>query len=93
MGWKDRLWFLGPHEKPLYDTNGNIGPTVWLNGRIVGAWGQPEGGAVVYRLLEDVTKAEQKLINAERARLEEWLEGTVVMPRFPAPLQKELAGR
>lgn len=93
MGWKEREWFLGPHQKVLYDTNGNIGPTVWLNGRIVGAWGQREGGVVVHRLLEDVARPEQGLIDAERARLEEWLDGTVVMPRFPTPLQKELAGR
>ncbi|NND02178.1 MAG: winged helix DNA-binding domain-containing protein [Acidimicrobiia bacterium] len=93
MGWKERTWFLGSHQDALFDRNGNIGPTVWANGRIVGAWGQRDGGIVLYRLLETVTRAEQKLIDAKRDRLEDWLGGTVVMPRFPAPLQKELAAR
>ncbi len=92
MGWKERSWFLGPHQETLFDRNGNVGPTVWANGRIVGAWGQIESGRVVYELVEPVTKTEQRLIDSHRGRLESWLDGTVVMPRFPAPLQKQLAG-
>lgn len=91
MGWKERTWFLGPHQDTLFDRNGNIGPTVWVNGRIVGAWGQLQGGSVVHELVESVTNAEQRMIDKQRSRLETWLDGTVVMPRFPAPLQKQLA--
>jgi hypothetical protein len=40
MGWKLRDWFLGPHGGALFDTNGNIGPSVWWAGAIVGGWGQ-----------------------------------------------------
>lgn len=54
MGWKQREWFLGPHREPLFDRNGNIGPTVWWNGRIVGGWGVRRGGEIAWRLLEDV---------------------------------------
>ena len=35
MGWLDRGWFLGDHEKALFDRTGNVGPTVWLDGRVV----------------------------------------------------------
>ena len=38
MGWKERAWFLGGHQHALFDVNGNAGPTVWCNGRIVGGW-------------------------------------------------------
>ena len=29
MGWRDRDWYLGDHAGPLFDRNGNAGPTVW----------------------------------------------------------------
>ena len=54
MGWKERGWYLGPHRGPLFDRNGNAGPTVWVGGRAVGAWSQRDGGEVVTRLLEPV---------------------------------------
>ena len=54
MGWKERDWYLGEHAALLFDSNGNVGPTVWSDGRIVGGWGSGEDGEVVYRLLEDI---------------------------------------
>jgi len=36
MGWKERDWYLGSHRAQLFDTAGNAGPTVWVDGRIVG---------------------------------------------------------
>ena len=54
MGWKERDWYLGPHGPTLFDTNGNAGPTVWWDGRVVGGWSQRRDGEIVYRLLEDV---------------------------------------
>nr|MDQ3989768.1 winged helix DNA-binding domain-containing protein [Actinomycetota bacterium] len=40
MGWSERGWFLGDHGPVLFDRSGNIGPTVWWDGRIVGGWAQ-----------------------------------------------------
>ena len=40
MGWQSRDWYLGPHGPALFDRTGNIGPTVWWEGRIVGGWAQ-----------------------------------------------------
>jgi len=91
MGWKERPWFLGDHAGPLYDRNGNIGPTVWVDGRIVGGWGQQPSGEVVIRLLEDVGKQAAARIESEAASLTKWLDGTVVKPRFRAPLEQELS--
>ncbi len=53
MGWKERDWFLGPHRHELFDNNGNIGPTIWWDGRVVGGWGMRDGG-VVWQVLDDV---------------------------------------
>ncbi len=62
MGYKDRGWFLGDHQSALFDRNGNVGPTVWVDGRIVGGWAVRTDGSVVLRLLEDVgTEAEARV--------------------------------
>ncbi|HET7719054.1 MAG TPA: winged helix DNA-binding domain-containing protein, partial [Acidimicrobiales bacterium] len=54
MGWQRRDWYLGDYAKALFDTNGNAGPTVWCDGRIIGGWVQRKAtGEVVFRLLED----------------------------------------
>ena len=54
MGWKERDWYLGPHAARLFDRNGNAGPTVWSDGRVVGGWGQRRDGVVEAELLEPV---------------------------------------
>ena len=54
MGWQARDWYLGGHKAQLFDSNGNAGPTIWADGRIVGGWAILDGGQVVTGLLEDV---------------------------------------
>lgn len=54
MGWVRRDFYLGEHGPLLFDRTGNVSPTVWHNGRIVGGWAQRRTGEVVVRLLEDV---------------------------------------
>jgi Winged helix DNA-binding domain len=88
MGWKARDWYLGEHARALFDLNGNVGPTVWSDGRIVGGWAQRKNGEVVYRLLEDIGAAE---VDAAAARLTKQLGGTRVTARFPTPLERELS--
>ena len=93
MGWKDRSWYLGDLGPQLFDRNGNAGPTIWWSGRIVGGWAQRVTGEVVTRLLVDVGADGEAAVHAETARMQAWLDasGAVVKPRFPTPLQKELA--
>jgi hypothetical protein len=91
MGWADRSWFLGPHAGPLFDRNGNIGPTVWCDGRIVGGWAQRPGGEVVFRLLEDIGAEASAAVEKEAAALAAWTGPVRVTPRFRTPLEKELA--
>ncbi len=54
MGWRHRDWFLGDHASRLFDRTGNIGPSLWWNGRIVGGWAQDRDGQIVCRFTEDV---------------------------------------
>jgi Winged helix DNA-binding domain len=53
MGWQQRDWFLGEHASRLFDRTGNVGPTLWWDGRIVGGWAQDRDGQIVCRFLED----------------------------------------
>jgi hypothetical protein len=46
MGWKERDWYLGPHGPTLFDSNGNAGPTVWWEGRVVGGSSQRRDGEI-----------------------------------------------
>jgi hypothetical protein len=91
MGWQARDWFLGEHRGSLFDRTGNIGPTVWWAGRVVGGWAQRPSGEVVCRLLEDVGSDAAAAVAAEAVRLESWLGAGRVTPRFRTPLERELA--
>ena len=89
MGWRDRDWYLGPHGPTLFDRNGNAGPTIWADGRIVGGWARRSGGEITVRLLEDVGAETAQAIDREAARVEEWIGTTNVRSSFPTPLETE----
>ena len=90
MGWAGRDFYLGPHRQVLFDRNGNAGPAVWWDGRVVGGWAQRKTGEVVLRLLEDVGADATDAIEAEAARLAAWLGPVRITPRFRTPLEREL---
>jgi hypothetical protein len=91
MGWKERDWYLGPHASMLFDSNGNAGPTVWWEGRVVGGWSQRRDGEVVFRLLEDVGSDAVHAVEVEAARVADWLGDARFSPGFLPPFQRELA--
>jgi hypothetical protein len=90
MGWKERDFYMGGHDRILFDRNGNAGPTVWLDGRVVGGWAQRKDGRIVHRLLEQVGSSERDSIEETGERLQQWLGGTTVTARFRSPLDLEL---
>ena len=95
MGWRDRAWYVGEHAPALFDRSGNIGPTAWWDGRIVGGWAQRKDGEIVVRLLEDVGAEASAALAAEAQRLREWIGADPkirITPRFRTPLERELAG-
>lgn len=92
MGWQARDWYLPDRHRPrLFDTSGNVGPTVWWNGAVVGGWAQRADGGLVWELLDDVGADAEAAIAREAERLASWLGGVRVIPRFRTPLEKELA--
>ena len=91
MGWKERDWYLGPHAPRLFDSNGNAGQTVWVDGRIVGGWGQRRTGEIRWQLLEGVGADAAAEIERQAGELESWLSDKVVIARFASPSDKELS--
>jgi hypothetical protein len=91
MGWQERDWFLGQHRAALFDRTGNIGPTIWWEGRVVGGWAQRPTGEIVCRLLDDIGADGATATSREAARLEAWLGANRVTPRFRTPLERELS--
>jgi hypothetical protein len=92
MGWADRDWYLGSHRARLFDSVGNAGPTIWVDGRIVGGWAQRADGTIALQLLEDVGAESRHAIDAAAGRLEAWLGPERFRTVFAAPLEIDLRG-
>ncbi len=87
MGWAGRDWYLGPHAPALFDRTGNPGPTVWIDGRVVGGWAHLPGRVAV-ELLETVDAAG---VPDAAGRLADWIGAVLVTPRFRTPLERRLS--
>ncbi len=94
MGWKERGWYLSEaaaHD--AFDRNGNAGPTLWVDGRVVGVWAQDAEGVPVTHYVEQVAAS-------RRAELDERLQvlltatgGTRTSVRFPPRVHPRLVPR
>jgi hypothetical protein len=94
MGWTGRRWYLPEaYGAQVNDGRGNIGPTVWVDGRVVGGWAQRKDGEVVVQLLEDVGRERTGLVGHAVRQLQQALGDLRVTPRFPAPLDKQLVAQ
>ncbi len=90
MGWVEREWFLGEHRERLFDRTGNIGPTIFWQGRVVGGWAQRADGEIRLKLLEDIGSDAVAAVESRAAALVEWLGPLRFIPRFRTPLEREL---
>lgn len=90
MGWKERGWFLPEDPGPFYDRSGNIGPTVWWGGEVIGGWAIRPDGRIATRLVADRGADAARAVAEAADALEGRLGGASVVPAFPTPLEKEL---
>lgn len=91
MGWKERSWYLDrAHANRLFDRNGNGGPAVWVDGRIVGSWMQRPDGEIAYTLFTKLPRQRAAEVEAAAADLQALLGDTRVSVRFPPPVAAEL---
>ena len=103
MGWSQREWFLGGHGPQLFDRTGNVGPTVWWDGRIVGGWAHRAvkgegaggmgrwvgGGEIACRFLEDVGAEAVTAVQAAAGQLAARLGQVRVTARGRRPTRVE----
>jgi hypothetical protein len=93
MGWKRRDWFLGIPQHQVFDNSGNIGPTLWWDGEIIGSWAVTSTGQVRTLVLADRGGTARCAIEDTAARLEARLQGTAVTSAIRTPLERELVKR
>jgi hypothetical protein len=90
MGYSERRRFLAPeHRKKVFDRAGNAVPTVWVDGQVVGVWGQRKDGQVFSELFEPVDDA-KSLLAEEMRRLEDFLAGEALPPGIRTPFTRAL---
>ena len=92
MGWKQRAWYLDAEtNRRVTDRNGNIGPTVWSDGRIVGGWVQRPDGTIAHDVEPSLLDHDHtELLGTEIERLQHLVGETRFTPRFPSPNQRAL---
>lgn len=91
MGWKQRDWFLPQDAHELYDPYGNIGPTIWWGGEVVGGWAVRPSGSLATEIVTDRGEDARRGVAAAADQLAVRLAGTVVVPSFRTPMERRLS--
>jgi hypothetical protein len=91
MGWKNRGWLFGIDPSPLFDQAGNIGPTLWWNGEIIGSWAVIPHGDVRTTVLADRGTAATHAVERAATNLQQRLHGAVVTPAARTPLERSIS--
>jgi hypothetical protein len=90
MGWKSRDWFLGIDPGHVFDRAGNIGPTLWFNGEIIGTWAIAPNGELRTKVIADRGAEAHAAIERSASKLHAKLNGTAVTPAIRTPLEQAL---
>jgi hypothetical protein len=92
MGWRDRDFYLDRAHVPfLFDSAGNGGTTIWVDGRVVGCWVQDDDGRVQPLLREPITGDQRRRLDVEVARLDEFIGGERITNVFASPQMRNQA--
>jgi hypothetical protein len=92
MGWKQRDWYLPAEAADAFDGYGNAGPTIWADGRVVGAWAQRPDGEIRTHFFVEVGVEQRRAVAARAAELAGWLGETRFTVRFPGRIHAKLLG-
>jgi hypothetical protein len=92
MGWKQREWYLPDAAAESFDSNGNGGPTLWVDGRIVGAWAQTRDGEIHTHYFEEVAAKRRREIDARIGEIKSMIGPTRFTVRFPGEIHDRLLG-
>ena len=92
MGWKQRDWYLPSTSLEVFDSVGNGGPSLWVDGRVVGAWAQTKDGTIHTHYFERVAAARRREIDQRIDELKSWIGDTRFTVRFPGDIHARLLG-
>ncbi|HEX3200046.1 MAG TPA: winged helix DNA-binding domain-containing protein [Propionibacteriaceae bacterium] len=92
MGWKQRDWYLPSTSAEVFDSAGNGGPSLWVDGRVVGAWAQTKDGMIHTHYFERVAAARRREIDQRIGELKSWIGDTRFTVRFPGDIHARLLG-
>jgi hypothetical protein len=69
---------------------GNAGPTIWVDGRVVGVWDQCPDGEIRTHHFEDLPRRRRAEIDRRAGELAEMIGDTRFTVRFPSPVSTAL---
>jgi len=90
MGWKQRDWYLPRSAADAFDRNGNAGPTLWVDGRVVGAWAQQRDGRLLTHYFEPVPAPRRDELSERLAAIARAVGDTRFSVRFPGRIQARI---
>lgn len=90
MGWRHRDWFTAIDPALIYDAAGNIGPTIWWDGELIGSWASTSSG-IRTEIVADKGQEAAAAVERAAARLQDRLDGTTVTPAVRTPLERRLS--
>ncbi len=90
MGWKQRDWYLPAEAADCFDRNGNAGPTIWVDGQVVGAWAQAKDGQIRTHWFVPVPSARRERVLQRAEELRSWLGSIRFSVRFPGRVNASL---
>lgn len=92
MGWKQRAWYLPAAAAEAFDSVGNGGPTLWVDGRIVGAWAQTRDGEIHTHYFETVPATRRRQIEERINEVKAMIGDARFTVRFPGNIHARLLG-
>jgi hypothetical protein len=90
MGWRHRDWFTAIDPGLIYDSAGNIGPTIWWDGELIGSWASTSTG-IRTQIVADKGQEAAAAVERAAARLQGGLAGITVTPAVRTPLERQLS--
>jgi hypothetical protein len=90
MGWKNRDWLFGIDPELVFDRAGNIGPTLWWDGEIIGSWAVAPNGDLRTEVVADRGAEARAAIGQAASQLHARLNGAAVTPAIRTPLEQAL---
>ena len=85
-------WYLPKTSLEVFDTVGNGGPSLWVDGRVVGAWAQSKEGSIHTHYFERVAASRRREIDQRIEQLKSWIGDTRFTVRFPGDIHARLLG-